>query len=360
LQAGAASWASPERARAEPAGAAATPVAAPKPTKADGRVELDEPETGSVRSAAGRFKGMDRDAVIALVREAVEANRIDLHLQPIVSLPQRKVRYYEALAGLRTRDGELILPADFVPYAEVGGLMARIDNAMLFRCVQAVRRLLIKNREVGLFCNVAAATLVDPEFFPQFAEFADANRAIAPAFVFEFPQSAYRSMGPIASEGLGALAARGFRFSLDHVGDLRLEPRDLADRGFRFVKAPAGLLLNRNAAAAADIDPADLVGLLGRFGIDLIAEKIERESTVVDLLDCDVRLGQGNLFSQPRAVRPDVLQGMEQREIEASALSAAESGEAAADAGEAARARSGPSGPGSAFVRLARGMIARN
>jgi cyclic-di-GMP phosphodiesterase TipF (flagellum assembly factor) len=167
-------------------------------------------------------------------------------------------------------------------------------------------------------------------------------------------------MGPIASEGLGALAARGFRFSLDHVGDLRLEPRDLADRGFRFVKAPAGLLLNRNAAAAADIDPADLVGLLGRFGIDLIAEKIERESTVVDLLDYDVRLGQGNLFSPPRAVRPDVLQGMEQREIEASALSAAESGEAAADAGEAARARSGPSGPGSAFVRLARGMIARN
>jgi cyclic-di-GMP phosphodiesterase, flagellum assembly factor TipF len=49
---------------------------------------------------------------------------------------------------------------------------------------------------------------------------------------------------------------------------------------------------------------------LGRFGIDLIAETVEREGTVVDLLDFDVRFGQGSLFSPPRPVRADVLQGL--------------------------------------------------
>ncbi|HEX3501755.1 MAG TPA: EAL domain-containing protein, partial [Xanthobacteraceae bacterium] len=45
--------------------------------------------------------------------------------------------------------------------------------------------------------------------------------------------------------------------------------------------------------------------LLGRFGIDLIAEKIEGERAVVDLLDFDVRFGQGFLFAPPRPLRPE-------------------------------------------------------
>ena len=73
---------------------------------------------------------------------------------------------------------------------------------------------------------------------------------------------------------------------------------------------PATLLLNRVGAASTDIHPADLSDLLGRFGIDLIAEKIEAENTVVDLLDYDVRFGQGFLFSPPRPVRAEALQGM--------------------------------------------------
>ena len=156
--------------------------------------------------------------------------------------------------------------------------------------------------------------MTDPGSFVPFIEFADANRAIAPSLVFAFAQSAFRAMGPLESESLGALADRGFRFALGHVGDLRLNPRELADRGFRFVKVPASLLLNRAAAAVADVDPMEFAALLGRFNIDLIAETIERESVVVDLLDCDVRLGQGDLFLPPRPVRPDVLKVAECKE----------------------------------------------
>lgn len=45
------------------------------------------------------------------------------------------------------------------------------------------------------------------------------------------------------------------------------------------------------------------------MGIDLIAERVETETTVVDLLDYDVRFGQGFLFSPPRPVRAEALQG---------------------------------------------------
>jgi cyclic-di-GMP phosphodiesterase, flagellum assembly factor TipF len=279
-----------------------------------------QPPAGAAKGAdapaaagpAGRqipaFNGLDRDAIIAAIRDGIEAQRIDLHLQPIVTLPQRKVRYYEAVSRLNAGNGELVAAEDFLPYAEAGSLLPKLDSLSVLRCVQVVRRLLLKNREIGLFCNVAVATLTDAGF-AQLLEFLEANRAIAPSLVLEFTHAAVRSMGPIEHESLAALAERGFRFSMDNLTDLRLEPRELTERGFRFIKASAALLLNRASGNTTNIHPADFSDLLGRFGIDLVADRIENESTVVDLLDYDVRFGQGFLFSPPRPVRPEALQG---------------------------------------------------
>ena len=241
------------------------------------------------------------------VLQAIEEHRIDLYLQPIVTLPQRKVRYYEALSRLRRDEGEVVAAADFIEEAEAGGLMPQIDNLVMFRSVQVTRRLQFKSRDVGVFCNISPRTLTDASAFKQFLDFMDANRALAPSLILEFTQNAYRTFGPIEKESLSALAERGFRFSMDHVADLRLEPRELAERSFRFLKVPAKLLLNRGVAAQSDIHPEDLADLLARSGIDLVAERIENESMVLDLLDYDVRFGQGFLFSQPRPVRNEAL-----------------------------------------------------
>ena len=135
--------------------------------------------------------------------------------------------------------------------------------------------------------------------------------------MFEFTQEAYRAFGPIEHEALSALAERGFRFSMDHVVDLHMEPKELADRSFRFLKVPAKLLLNRAATSQSDIHAEDLADLMARSGIDMIGERIESESMVVDLLDYDVRFGQGFLFSAPRPVRAEALQGSTSNPAEA-------------------------------------------
>lgn len=274
----------------------------------------DAPPPAADTAESGPFKGKSSEEIVAIIREAIDANRVDLYLQPILTLPQRKVRYYESMTRLRLADGTLILPADFIKHAEKAGLMPKVDNLMLFLCVKVLRRLLVKNREIGLFCNISMSTLNDPEFFPQFSQFMEANRALAPSLMLELPQEAWRTMGPMEHESLSAFAERGFRFSMDQVSDLRMEPKDLSDRGIRFVKIQAALLLNK-AAAPADIHAGDLSDLLGRFGISLVAERIETEAVVVDLLDYDVRFGQGFLFSHPRPVRAEALQGVGERDV---------------------------------------------
>jgi cyclic-di-GMP phosphodiesterase, flagellum assembly factor TipF len=243
--------------------------------------------------------------ILAVVKAAVEENRLDIYLQPMVTLPQRKVRFYEAVTRLRDDKDEIITADHFVGIAEAAGLIGRIDHMVMLRCVQVLRRLMVRNKDVGVFCNVAAATLGNPATFAQCLDFLEANRALAPSFVLEFKQATFRALGPTETEHLAALAQRGYRFSIDHVTDLRIEPRELADRGVRFIKVPAALLLDPRQSPTSDIHPSDLSDLLGRFGIDLIAERIEGERAVVDLLDFDVRFGQGFLFAPPRPLRPE-------------------------------------------------------
>jgi cyclic-di-GMP phosphodiesterase TipF (flagellum assembly factor) len=266
------------------------------------------PQPGAVQEHSSR----NVETVLPAIRHAIDANEIDLYLQPVVSLPQRKVRHYESMSRLRDEKGEPLPAADFITQAESAGLMPQIDNLVLFRCVAIVRRLLLKNHEIGLFCNLSRTTLADASYFSRALDFLAANRVIAPSLVLQFTHAAVRAMGPIEYENLAALFDHGFRFSMDQVLDLRIEPADLAKRGFRFVKIHSSLLL-RGARSATETRPSELADLLGRFGIDLIADRIETENTVVDLLDLDVRYGQGVLFSPPRPVRAEVLQGIPER-----------------------------------------------
>lgn len=269
---------------AAPIAAAAPAVAAP-------------PQTPAMPRSQGQL--------LTAIKSAIEENRLDIYLQPMVTLPQRKVRYYEAVTRLRDERDQILAAEDFIGVAEAGGLIGRIDHMVMLRCVQVLRRLMVRSKDVGVFCNVSAATLASPVHFAQCLDFLEANRALAPSFVLEFKQATFRNLGPVESENLAALSQRGYRFSIDHVTDLRLEPRELADRGVRFIKVPAALLLDARQGATSDIHPSDFSDLLGRFGIDLIAERIEGERSVVDLLDYDVRFGQGFLFAPPRPLRPE-------------------------------------------------------
>ncbi len=245
--------------------------------------------------------------LLARVRQSLDENRIDLYLQPIVTLPQRKTRFYEGLSRLRGSNGEIIMPSDYLAVAERSGMMPVIDNLLLFRCVQVVRRMVSRNREIGVFCNISPHSLLDPEFFPQFLEFMSHNTDLKESLYFEFGQEIVSAFGALELESLRALREMGFVFSLDRITNLDIDPDALDTLGFRFVKVDCDMMLGNDRATGAQIHPADLSELLGRRGIELIVEKVEAEKSIVDLLDYKVAYAQGYLFSEPRPVRSEIL-----------------------------------------------------
>jgi len=197
------------------------------------------------------------------------------------------------------------MPAQYIKIAAPAGLMSVVDNLLLFRCVQIVRRLTQKSREIGVFCNISGDTLADAEFFPQFLEYMRHNKDLATQIVFEFGQDAVLKAGAKGEENLSGLASLGFALSMDHVDTLALDFAKLKRIGFRHLKVRAGTLLGGMGNARAAVGPEDFKTLLARHGLNLIVERVEDEKTVVQLLDFGVDFAQGFLFGEPRAVRDD-------------------------------------------------------
>jgi len=244
-------------------------------------------------------------AQAAFIRQALQSGAVDTYVQPIVTLPQRKVSCYEASSRLRNPGNPA--PTDLLEAAEAAGLIGEVDVLMAFRCVRLARRINSGHENIAIFCKLARPTLSERETFARIADFMEANRALAPLLVFEFALASWRALRAREQEALSTLAGFGFRFCLDHVTDLRFDPRELAERGCAFVKAPAALILDQCGVAGRP--EAQLPSELARVGIKLIAEKVEAEATVMDLLDLDVRYAQGGLFSPPRPVRSEVMVG---------------------------------------------------
>jgi cyclic-di-GMP phosphodiesterase, flagellum assembly factor TipF len=243
----------------------------------------------------------------AAISQAIAEARIEIYLQPVVQLPQRKTCGYEALVRLRLDAETLLVPAEFLSVVESRGLGATLDAMVLTRTLAIARYLASRPDNLYVSCNISASTWSEPRAISSIARLLENYRNIVPHFVMEIPQRIFRSLDPATLGLLGGMSAHGVQFALDQVSDLRFDTSALNDRGIRMVKIPAALLLGEQAQPGrTDIAPADLSTFLARSGITLIAEKVELDRTVADLIELDVASAQGFVFSPPRPVKAEV------------------------------------------------------
>lgn len=237
----------------------------------------------------------DDDAMLDIIREAIEQGRVDLYLQPTLTLPDRKVLYFEGLTRIRRSDGELVMPGDYMPVAKRSALMPLIDNVLVVCAVQVLRRLGPDAPIKGVFANISMHSLLDVDYFPELIEFMEENSGLSDHLVFEISQAEMQGLNESEIGCLDTLGALGFTFCLDNITDLETGFDGLSDRHFRFAKVSAARFLEgpgRNAA--------DLKRRLDGIGIQLIIEKVEKESDIADLLDHGIELAQGHLFAEPQ------------------------------------------------------------
>jgi len=242
----------------------------------------------------------DREVMGAL-EDAVRADRIEVFLQPIVSLPQRKLRFYEMFTRIRTPDGGYLTPERFVRLAEEGGMITDVDNLQLLRCIQMIRDTEKRNSTLRFFCNISSNTLRDKGFMTELVQFLGQNSQLAPKLIFELAQEDLATMSADLVPVLDGLGRLGCRFSMDRIYSLEFPLAALTARKIRTVKVDSDVLLAEFQKAGGDMRLREIKNQLDRNSIDLIVSKIESEAQLRELLDLNIDFGQGYLFGEPSA-----------------------------------------------------------
>ncbi|WP_417459857.1 EAL domain-containing protein [Kordiimonas sp.] len=236
------------------------------------------------------------DQLLSVVRNSLSENRVDLYLQPIVGLPARHTKHYECFSRVRDDEGRIVLPRQYMKVAESKGLIGTIDNLLLFRLIQLVRRMGKRRPGVRFFCNMSKHSMADEEFFPQFIDFMTSNEEFRDRLVFEISQADYLSLDGEVKDRLLTLGRKGFGFSMDLVKDFNQDFALLGDRHFQFVKSDLGDLM---ASHPDDGDVEAVKSFLRRKGMELIVSRIESEDMVLQALENRVEFAQGYLFGEP-------------------------------------------------------------
>ena len=144
-----------------------------------------------------------------------------------------------------------------------------------------------------------------------------ANAELSRNLIFEFRQEDIESHSAQIDDYIARLGRLGFYFSLDRVRDLtKLDIPGMSRRRFKYIKIDGAQLLDREpaggrapngegdgATAIIGVNVAALKRVLDVHGIDLIAEKIESEQDLIELLDYRIDYGQGYLFVEPRIAK---------------------------------------------------------
>jgi cyclic-di-GMP phosphodiesterase, flagellum assembly factor TipF len=252
-------------------------------------------------------------AVLAELREtllnAIANNRLELSLQPIVVLPQRKARGYEASMSLRNSNDKTEQNApDVRRIAEATGLEVELDKALLQRATHVSRVLRSRNRDIAMCCTVSMASLADRDFRKILDDLARNDDKLARSILLEINDGDLKA-NIDGRANLFAISQLGIGVGIILTNSLRFHAPDLVALGVRQMRVPAHLMLSAaQGAVEADIHPADVAELLQRNGIDLLVSDISDEDTVRDMLDYAAQFAQGNLFGTPRIVRPEVLE----------------------------------------------------
>lgn len=232
--------------------------------------------------------------IMSITQAALIENRVDLYMQPIVYLSSRSVVHYECFTRVRSKDGIVIDAGRYISFVKDKGLAGTLDNLLIFRLIQIIRKLGPRQPTMKFFVNMAKESLNDDDFFPQFADYISNNHEFASRIVLEITREDYDQLSQQVIERLLKLGRRGCVISLDRMRDMDMDFFVLEKQHVRYVKIDLEVLLKTHDVS----EVPDLVSSLRSRQIYLILSKIESEYDSLQALDCQVELAQGYLYGE--------------------------------------------------------------
>ncbi|HEX5343840.1 MAG TPA: EAL domain-containing protein [Duganella sp.] len=268
----------------------------------------DQAMYAAKQSGRNRYSYFTRDLQLAAqarqqaaldLRSALALEQFELHYQPIINLQSGRIERAEALLRWRHPARGLLAPAEFLPFAEAGGMMLEIADWVFRQAAQQARRW---QDELGggfqVSINQSPAQLRgDAALYVDWLQYA-ARLGLPPrSIVLEITEGVLLDGAARVRERLRELREMGLQVALDNFGTGYSSLSHLKHFGIDLLKLDHSFIQHL-ASDSGDLAMCEaLIVMAHKLGLKVVAEGVETpaQSGLLAMAGCDY--AQGYVFA---------------------------------------------------------------
>jgi diguanylate cyclase (GGDEF)-like protein/PAS domain S-box-containing protein len=245
-------------------------------------------------------QSQERAAIESGLRRALPRGEFVLHYQPIFRLASREPIGTEALVRWRHPEKGILLPREFIPLAEDGGLITKVGEWVLRKACEQTRAWQARGApDLRVSVNVSARQF-------QHREFAAAVRRIVeetnlPPGTLELEITETIAMQDVAHTGrtLSELTHFGVQISMDDFGTGHSSLNYLKHFPIRRLKIDQSFVSGMVHDEKDKAIVATIIAIAGNLGLGVTAEGVETEEQAALLAGLGCPDAQGFLLGRP-------------------------------------------------------------
>jgi diguanylate cyclase (GGDEF)-like protein/PAS domain S-box-containing protein len=259
------------------------------------RFVLYDQDAQSLRRTHNRVHWANR------LREVLDEDRLVLYSQPVVRLADMHIVHCEILVRIRDDNGNIVLPSQFMEFAESLGLVQEIDMRVVERLIEYLRQPENQGQKVRYFVNLSRVSISDQHWVRKFYNMLAASGITQHnQLVFEITETAAMTDVDVTQQFIRELKQLGCRFALDDFGAGFSSFYYLKRFDVDYLKIDGGFIRdlatddgsNRTFVKA-------LCDVARNLNKQVIAEWVEDREVIKVLTEMGTLYGQGFLFHRP-------------------------------------------------------------
>ncbi len=240
-----------------------------------------------------------RFQLVTQFRQALDAGQIEVHYQPKVALPHRKLVGAEALVRWSHPEYGRLSPDEFVPIVEATGLVDALTFFVLERALTKVREWMDRGLRMSAAVNLSVRNLADESFPDRVAEALEQANVPPELLTFELTESSVMADPERSLPVLRRLRTMGVVLAVDDFGTGYSSLAYLRQLPVDEVKIDKSFVLGMGTDLGDMAVVRSIVELGHSLDLVVVAEGVEDDAARDQLVTMRCDIAQGYLISRP-------------------------------------------------------------
>ena len=241
----------------------------------------------------------ERLALMNDLGRAIRAGELDIHFQPKINLAGGDLAGFEALVRWNHPERGLLMPGDFIPFAEIGELIVPLTYQVIEKSIRQLKSWNDEGIHTSIACNLSTRLLMDEDLSYHIEAFLSSYKVEPSSFELEITETALITEPERAKEILNRISGMGIRLSIDDFGTgysslalLKSLPLNALKIDLLFVSQ---MLVSEQDA----IIVSSTINLAHNLGLKVVAEGVECRETLEKLREIGCDQAQGYFIGLP-------------------------------------------------------------